>query len=228
MVCETVQERGGQLGIAEHAGPFAEAQIRLDDHAGVLVELAEQVEQQSAARSTEGQIALLVERHHVHVGQAVCHLSGFVADLLLLRHVDQLDRGEETDPAPMVLSGSLGFLPFGLPDTCKGGHAVVRTVVAHSGQVGVHLLDRAPLFARFAGLSLEPACQFVCEGVELAGAHALGIGIKARGAAVRIGLGGQDELGGKSGCVRAMARFDSQCDSQQSAEQGRTTVKDAA
>ena len=27
-------------------------------------------------------LAVLVERHHVHVGQAVCHLSGFVADLV--------------------------------------------------------------------------------------------------------------------------------------------------
>ena len=75
MVGQAVEQRGGHLGIAEDAGPFAEAQVGRDDHAGALVELAEQVEQQSAARSTEGQIALLVERHHVHVGQAVCHLS---------------------------------------------------------------------------------------------------------------------------------------------------------
>jgi hypothetical protein len=39
----------------------------------------------------------------------------------------------------------------------------------------VHLFDRSPLLARLASLGPEPACQFVCEGVELAGADALGI-----------------------------------------------------
>ena len=42
---EPVEERGGHLGIAEHAGPFAEAQVRGDDDAGAFVEFAQQMEQ---------------------------------------------------------------------------------------------------------------------------------------------------------------------------------------
>ena len=39
-MCEAVEERGGHLGITEHAGPFAEAEVRSDDDAGALVEFA--------------------------------------------------------------------------------------------------------------------------------------------------------------------------------------------
>ena len=54
MVRQTVEERGGHLGVAEDRAPFAEAQIGGDGDAGALVELAEQMEQQGAARSAEG------------------------------------------------------------------------------------------------------------------------------------------------------------------------------
>ena len=46
MVREPIKQRGGHLGIAEHLGPFAEAEIGGDDDAGALVELAQQVEHQ--------------------------------------------------------------------------------------------------------------------------------------------------------------------------------------
>ena len=32
-----------QLGVAEHTGPFCEAQVGGDDHAGFLIQLAEQM-----------------------------------------------------------------------------------------------------------------------------------------------------------------------------------------
>ena len=49
MVREPIEPCGGHLGIAEHLGPFAEAEIGGDDDAGTLVKLAQQVEQQRAA-----------------------------------------------------------------------------------------------------------------------------------------------------------------------------------
>ena len=49
MVREPVQQGCRHLGVAEDAGPFAEAQVRRDDDAGALVELAQQMEQQRAA-----------------------------------------------------------------------------------------------------------------------------------------------------------------------------------
>ena len=50
VVREAVQQRRGHLGVAEDAGPFAEAQVRRDDDAGTLVELAQQMEEQRATR----------------------------------------------------------------------------------------------------------------------------------------------------------------------------------
>ena len=49
MVGKPVQQCGGHLGVAEHPGPLAEAEIGGDDDAGALVKFAEQVEQEGAA-----------------------------------------------------------------------------------------------------------------------------------------------------------------------------------
>ena len=49
VVSETVEESCRHLGVTEYGGPFAEAEIGGDDDAGALVELAEEMEQQSAA-----------------------------------------------------------------------------------------------------------------------------------------------------------------------------------
>ena len=46
MMSEPVEQRGRHLCIAEHAGPFAEAQVGGDDEAGALVEFAQQMEEQ--------------------------------------------------------------------------------------------------------------------------------------------------------------------------------------
>src|SRR3954454_5699226 len=47
--------RGGHSSIAEDSCPFTEAEVRRDDDAGALVELAQQVEQQRAAGGAERQ-----------------------------------------------------------------------------------------------------------------------------------------------------------------------------
>ena len=49
VVGEAVEERGGHLGIAEDGSPFREAQVGGDDDAGALVELAQEMEEQSTA-----------------------------------------------------------------------------------------------------------------------------------------------------------------------------------
>ncbi len=48
MVGQPVQQRGGHLGVAEHPGPRAEAEIGGDDDAGAFVKFAEQVELERA------------------------------------------------------------------------------------------------------------------------------------------------------------------------------------
>ncbi len=65
MVREPIEQRSGHLGIAEHLGPFAEAEIGGDDDAGALVEFAEQMEQQCTARWAERQISQLIEDDEV-------------------------------------------------------------------------------------------------------------------------------------------------------------------
>lgn len=48
-VSEPIQERGCHLCVVEYLGPFGEAEIGGDDHAGALVEFAQEVEQQCSA-----------------------------------------------------------------------------------------------------------------------------------------------------------------------------------
>ena len=68
---EAVEQRGGHLGVAEDARPFAEGQVGGDDDRGPLVEPADQVEQQLAAGLGERQIAEFVEDDEVHAGQMI-------------------------------------------------------------------------------------------------------------------------------------------------------------
>ena len=51
---QTIEQGGRHLRITEHTGPFGEAQVGGDDETGVLVEFAEQVEQQGTAGLAEG------------------------------------------------------------------------------------------------------------------------------------------------------------------------------
>ena len=50
VVGEAVEQRGGRLGIAEDAGPFAEGQIGGDDDRGAFAKLADEVEQKWTCR----------------------------------------------------------------------------------------------------------------------------------------------------------------------------------
>jgi len=54
VVGEAIEHGGGHLGIAEDLDPFPEGEVRGDDYRGVLVELADQVEEQGATRLGEG------------------------------------------------------------------------------------------------------------------------------------------------------------------------------
>jgi hypothetical protein len=43
-VGESIEQRGGHLGVAKDCGPFAEAKVGGDDDAGALVQFAQQSE----------------------------------------------------------------------------------------------------------------------------------------------------------------------------------------
>jgi hypothetical protein len=72
---QTIEERGGHLGVAEDRGPFAEAKIGGDGDAGALVEPAQKVEEQGPARGTERQVAEFVENHEVGAHDALGGLA---------------------------------------------------------------------------------------------------------------------------------------------------------
>jgi hypothetical protein len=61
MMGKPVEHCGGHFGIAEHLGPIGEGEVCGDEQGCVLVELADQVEQQLAAGLAERQIAQLVD-----------------------------------------------------------------------------------------------------------------------------------------------------------------------
>src|SRR5258708_34868183 len=69
MVSQAVEQRGGHLGVAEHAGPFTEGKIGGDDDGRALVQPADEMEQQLAAGLGERQVAEFVEDDEVHPGQ---------------------------------------------------------------------------------------------------------------------------------------------------------------
>src|SRR6202165_3799324 len=101
----TVGQRGRHLGVAEHGGPLAEAEISRDDDAGALVEFAQQMEEQGPAGGAERQVTKLVEDDEIGVGEPRRDLAGFALKLLLFESVDEFDGGEEPDALAVMLDG---------------------------------------------------------------------------------------------------------------------------
>jgi len=64
-----VQKRRCHLGIAKDRHPFPELQIGCDDDAGLLIELADEVEQQRPARFRERDVSQLINDHAIHLGK---------------------------------------------------------------------------------------------------------------------------------------------------------------
>lgn len=65
---QSVEQCRGHLGVAEDDWPFAEVEIGGDDHRGLLIEMADQVEQELTSGLGERQIAELVEHDEVQTG----------------------------------------------------------------------------------------------------------------------------------------------------------------
>src|SRR5258705_10122878 len=84
VMSESVEQGGGHLGVAEYAGPFTEGQIGGDHHTGVLIEFAEQVEQQGTAGVAEGKIAKLVQDDEIGTHQVQRNAAGLALRFLAL------------------------------------------------------------------------------------------------------------------------------------------------
>jgi hypothetical protein len=75
-------------------------------------------------------------------------------------------RNEGAAPAGLLLA-----LPFGFPGSHKRRDALIRTLIAQHHQIGMHLLGRASLLARFTRFHAQPVRQLLRKLVELAGPH---------------------------------------------------------
>ena len=73
------------------------------NHAGALIEFAEQVEEQCAAGCAERQVTKLVEDHQIATNQPLGNLSGFSLRLFLLERIDEFDGGIKASLLPMML-----------------------------------------------------------------------------------------------------------------------------
>ena len=96
MVREAVEQRGGHLGITENGWPFTEGEIGRDDDRGTLVETADQVEQQLAARLRERQITQFVEDDEVEAGEIVGKPTLSAGSTFRFEAIDEIDGVEET------------------------------------------------------------------------------------------------------------------------------------
>ena len=92
---KTVEQGGRHLGIAEDGHPFSERQVGGDEQAGLLVKLADQVEQQCAARGRKRQVAQLIQNHGIDQRELFGQIPGFAQLLFFLQQVDQVHGIEE-------------------------------------------------------------------------------------------------------------------------------------
>lgn len=112
---EPIEERCGHLGVAEDGRPLAEGEVRGDDDGALLVEPADQVEEQLAAGLCEGQIAEFVEDDEVHAGEIVGHAALAAGAGFGLELVDEIDDVEEAaasagaDAGPGDRDGEMGL-----------------------------------------------------------------------------------------------------------------------
>ena len=82
-----VEQGRSHLGITEDAGPFREAEIGDDHHAGTLIELAQQVEQKGSALGAERQVTKLVEDDEIAVRQPRGDLPGSALGFLMFKGI---------------------------------------------------------------------------------------------------------------------------------------------
>src|SRR4051812_26151269 len=104
---EAVEECGGHLRVAsEHARPLAEGEVRGYHDGGLLIEAADQVEQELPAGLGEGQIAELVQHDEVHAREVIGDAALASGAALCLESVDEVDDVEEASAGAVADAGA--------------------------------------------------------------------------------------------------------------------------
>ncbi len=99
---QAIQQRRRHLRVAEHARPLAKGQVRRHQDRGLLVQTADQVEQQLPARLRERQVAKLVEHHEIDAAEMVSEPPLAACTRLRLEPVHQIDHGVEPPARPVA------------------------------------------------------------------------------------------------------------------------------
>ena len=165
MVGQAVEQRGGHLGVAKHAGPFAERKVGGDDDGRALIEPADQMEQQLAAGLGERQVAEFVEDDEVHPGQMLGDTTLPPIAGLDLQAVDEVDHiveataGTGSDAASSDGDGEMSLAGAGTAD-----------------QDGVALLGDEAAAGEIIDQRLVDGCAFELEVLKILGKRQFGDG----------------------------------------------------
>ena len=76
MMCEPIKQGRGHLGINKNSRPLGEREVGGNHHAGLLVELGEQVKQQRAPGLTKRQIPQLVKDDQIDARKRLRDTAG--------------------------------------------------------------------------------------------------------------------------------------------------------
>ena len=164
-MCEPVQQRCCHLCVTEDLRPFTEAEVGRDNDAGALIEFAQKVEQQCAARPAERQVAKLVEDDEVDLGEHLSHLPSLPKRLFLLERFSGLEHQRYKRAAPCCLLVHDADQPATRAQRLRHAH---RTHRSQAYQVLIHQLNVAPLFARLPRLRQKPRRQPIRVRIQLA------------------------------------------------------------
>jgi len=103
---DAIEQGSCHFGIAEHGHPFGERQVGCDNQRGLLVKLANQMEQEGAAGGRERQIAQFIEDHSVGLDQLSGQISCFPLLFFALQLVHQIDRVIKADAFALMDGGN--------------------------------------------------------------------------------------------------------------------------
>lgn len=68
---EVIEQRSGHLRVAEDGGPFGEAEVGGDGNACALVELVQQMKEQSPTQGAEGEMFKLIQDQQIEACQVL-------------------------------------------------------------------------------------------------------------------------------------------------------------
>lgn len=95
---QAIEHGGGHFDVTEHLGPIGEGEVGGDQERGVLVKLADEMEQQLPAGLAEWEIAEFVDDDEIVAQQLLGQASALAGSLFLLELIDEIDEVEEPCP----------------------------------------------------------------------------------------------------------------------------------